>query len=144
MNHAQWNGLTPTDLVFPTFVFVVGASIVFAFEARLARGATRAAVAWHTVKRAGILFLLGIVVNGFPFFKLDHLRIYGVLQRIAFCYMAVGLFYLWDRRCGPRLRRLARAGRLLGAAALGSGAGSGDAGARHSLYGYAQQPGELA
>jgi len=63
MNHAEWNGLTATDLVFPTFVFVVGASIVFAVEARLKRGATRAELAWHTVKRAAILFLLGIVVN---------------------------------------------------------------------------------
>src|SRR5882724_3492653 len=46
MNHADWIGLTPTDLVFPTFVFVVGLSTVFAFEARLARGATRAQLAW--------------------------------------------------------------------------------------------------
>jgi len=98
MNHAAWNGLTPTDLVFPTFVFVVGASIVFAVEARLARGATRAELAWHTVKRAVILFLLGIVVNSFPLFKLDHMRFYGVLQRIAVCYLVVGLFYLWDKR----------------------------------------------
>jgi predicted acyltransferase len=98
MNHAVWNGLTATDLVFPTFVFVVGASIVFAVEARLARGATRAELAWHTVKRAAILFLLGMVVNNFPFFKLDNMRFYGVLQRIAICYLVVGLFYLWDRR----------------------------------------------
>jgi predicted acyltransferase len=98
MNHAPWNGLTATDLVFPTFVFVVGASIVFAVEARLARGATRAELAWHTVKRAAILFLLGMVVNNFPFFKLDNMRFYGVLQRIAICYLVVGLFYLWDRR----------------------------------------------
>jgi predicted acyltransferase len=98
MNHAAWNGLTPTDLVFPTFVFVVGASIVFAFDARLARGATRTELAWHTLRRAGILFLLGIVVNGFPYFELEHLRIYGVLQRIAVCYLVVGLFYLWDQR----------------------------------------------
>jgi predicted acyltransferase len=107
MNHAAWNGLTPTDLVFPTFVFVVGASIVFAFEARLARGATRAALAWHTVQRAAILFLLGIVVNGFPFFELAHLRIYGVLQRIAVCYLVVGLFYLWDRRIWTKAALLA-------------------------------------
>jgi predicted acyltransferase len=109
MNHAAWNGLTPTDLVFPTFVFVVGASIVFAFEARLARGATRAELAWHTAWRAGILFLLGIVVNGFPFFELDHLRIYGVLQRIAVCYLAVGLFYLWDKRVWTKVAALAAA-----------------------------------
>jgi predicted acyltransferase len=98
MNHAAWNGLTPTDLVFPTFLFIVGASIVFAFEARLAKGATRAELAWHAVRRAAILFLLGIVGNGFPFYHLDHLRIYGVLQRIAVCYLVVGLFYLWDQR----------------------------------------------
>jgi predicted acyltransferase len=106
MNHAAWNGLTPTDLVFPTFVFVVGASVAFAFEARLARGATRAELAWHTAKRAGILFLLGIVVNGFPFFELDHLRIYGVLQRIAVCYLVVGLFYLWDKRVWTKVAAL--------------------------------------
>jgi predicted acyltransferase len=98
MNHAAWNGLTPTDLVFPTFLFVVGASIVFAFDARLRRGATRMELAGHTLRRGAVLFLLGIVVNGFPTFELDHLRVYGVLQRIAVCYVAVGLFYLWDRR----------------------------------------------
>src|ERR1039458_871538 len=83
MNHAEWNGLTPTDLVFPTFVFVVGVSVVFAVEARLARGAKRAELARHTIQRAIILFLLGIVVNSFPFFELPHMRFYGVLQRIA-------------------------------------------------------------
>src|ERR1700677_3825895 len=102
MNHAYWNGLTPTDLVFPTFVFVVGASIVFAFHARMKRGATRKQLAWHTVQRAVILYALGMVVNGFPFFELDHLRFYGVLQRIAVCYLVVGLFYIWDKRAGTK------------------------------------------
>src|SRR6476646_11724853 len=96
MNHAEWTGLTPTDLVFPTFVFIVGVSIVFAFEARLARGATRSQLAWHTLQRAAILIVFGIVVNNFPFFALRHMRFYGVLQRIAICYLVVGLFYLWD------------------------------------------------
>ncbi len=109
MNHAAWNGLTPTDLVFPTFIFVVGASIVFAFESRLARGATRRELARHTVQRAVILFLLGIVVNGFPDFHLAHLRFYGVLQRIAVCYLVVGLFYLWDRRVWTKVAALAAA-----------------------------------
>jgi predicted acyltransferase len=98
MNHAEWNGLTPTDLVFPTFVFVVGVSVVFAFDARLARGATRAQLGWHTAQRAAILIIFGIVVNSFPFFELPHMRFYGVLQRIAICYLVVGLFYLWDKR----------------------------------------------
>jgi predicted acyltransferase len=98
MNHAYWNGLTPTDLVFPTFVFVVGASIVFAFHARMKRGATRKQLSWHTVQRAVILFALGMVVNNFPFFHWTHMRFYGVLQRIAVCYLVVGLFYIWDQR----------------------------------------------
>jgi predicted acyltransferase len=106
MNHAAWNGLTPTDLVFPTFVFVVGASIVFAYESRLARGATRAQLAWHTLQRAVVLFLLGMVINGFPFFALAHLRVYGVLQRTAICYLVVGLFYLWDQRVWTKVAAL--------------------------------------
>jgi predicted acyltransferase len=98
MRHAAWNGLTPTDLVFPTFVLVMGISVVFAIESRLARGATRRQLARHAVQRAVILCLLGIVVNSFPFFELDHMRFYGVLQRIAVCYLAVSLLYLLDSR----------------------------------------------
>jgi len=107
MRHAAWNGLTATDLVFPTFIFVVGASIVFAFDARLVHGATSTGLAWHTVQRAGILVLLGIVLNGFPLYQLDHLQVYGVLQRIAICYLAVGLFYLWDKRVWTKVAVLA-------------------------------------
>src|SRR5574339_767948 len=84
MNHAAWNGLTVTDLVFPTFVFVMGVSTVFAIESRLARGATRGQIVRYAAQRAVILCLLGVVVNSFPFFELDHRRFYGVLQRIAF------------------------------------------------------------
>src|SRR5438045_2292713 len=109
MNHAEWNGLTPTDLVFPTFVFVVGVSIVFAFEARLARGATRAKLAVHTLQRAVVLILLGIVVNSFPFFALPHMRFYGVLQRIGVCYLFVSLFYLWDGRASTKVAALVTA-----------------------------------
>jgi len=106
MHHAAWNGFTATDLVFPTFLFVVGMSTVFAFQARLARGATRAQLAWHTASRAGILILLGIVVNSFPYFHLAHMRFYGVLQRIAICFLIVGLFYLWDRRVSTKVAAL--------------------------------------
>src|ERR1700739_4742418 len=62
-NHAEWNGLTPTDLVFPTFAFVIGVSVVFAFSARLERGAARGELAKHTVQRAVILIIFGIIVN---------------------------------------------------------------------------------
>ena len=102
MNHAVWNGLTPTDLVFPTFVFVVGVSIVFAYETRLGRGTSRAELARHTMLRAIVLIGFGVVVNSFPLFHLAHMRFYGVLQRIAICYLVVGLFYLWDHRASTQ------------------------------------------
>jgi predicted acyltransferase len=109
MNHAVWNGLTPTDLVFPTFLFVVGVSVVFATEARLAKGATRASLARHTVQRAVILILFGIVVNSFPFFETEHMRFYGVLQRIGICYLVVALFYLFDNRAWTKAAALVAA-----------------------------------
>jgi predicted acyltransferase len=98
MNHAEWNGLTATDLIFPTFVFVMGISAVFAIESRLARGATRGQIIRHTLQRAAILCVFGVIVNSFPFFELAHMRFYGVLQRIAVCYLAVSLLYLWKPR----------------------------------------------
>src|SRR5579871_1657224 len=109
MNHAEWNGLTPTDLVFPTFAFVIGVSIVFAYSARLARGATRGQLARHTAWRAILLIVLGIVVNGFPFFPVAHMRFYGVLQRLAICYLVVGLFYLYGQRAWSKWAALAAA-----------------------------------
>ncbi len=98
LKHAAWNGFTPTDLVFPTFLFLVGASIVFSTESRLGRGVTRASLFAHTVRRAVIIFLLGLLVNGFPFFHLATMRYYGVLPRIALCYLIVGSLYLVMRR----------------------------------------------
>ena len=107
MRHSAWNGMTATDLVFPGFLFIVGITTVFSVEARLARGATRAQLALHTIQRAAILFALGIVVNGFPYFHLAHLRIYGVLQRIAVCYLVVALFYIVDKRVWTKIVVLA-------------------------------------
>jgi predicted acyltransferase len=103
MHHAAWNGLTATDLVFPTFLFLVGVSIVFSTEARLRRGDSRAKLAGHAVLRAVILFVIGVLANGFPHFHLQHWRIYGVLQRIAICYLIVALLYLWDRRAWTKV-----------------------------------------
>ena len=94
LKHADWNGFTPTDLVFPTFLFLVGISTVLSTEARLAQGATKQSIFLHTVRRAVIIFLLGLLVNSFPHFNLHTLRIYGVLPRIAICYFIVASLYL--------------------------------------------------
>ncbi len=94
MKHAAWNGFTPTDLVFPTFLFLIGISTVLSTQARLAQGATKQSIFLHTVRRAVILYLLGLVVNSFPFFNIHTMRFYGVLPRIAICYFVVATLYL--------------------------------------------------
>ena len=94
LKHAAWNGFTPTDLVFPTFLFLVGISTVYSTAARLAQGATRRSLFLHVLRRAVILYLLGLVVNSFPFFHLHTMRFYGVLPRIAICYLIVASLYL--------------------------------------------------
>jgi predicted acyltransferase len=71
---------------------------VFSTDSRRARGESRKALLLHAVRRAVILFLLGLVVNGFPRFPLHTLRIYGVLQRIAICYLVASVLYLSSRR----------------------------------------------
>jgi len=94
MKHAAWNGFTPTDLVFPTFLFLVGISTVFSTQARLAQGVSRTSIFLHTIRRTLVLYLLGLVVNSFPFFHLHTMRFYGVLPRIAICYFVVATLYL--------------------------------------------------
>jgi len=94
LKHAAWNGFTPTDLVFPTFLFLVGISTVLSTASRLAQGATKGSLFLHTVRRAVILYLLGLLVNSFPFFNLHTMRFYGVLPRIAICYFVVATLYL--------------------------------------------------
>jgi predicted acyltransferase len=95
--HADWNGWTPTDMVFPTFLFVVGVTIVFSTESRLKRGATTGSLVPHILWRFAVLFALGVILNGFPLFHLSQQRVWGVLQRIALCYLFCALLYLWKR-----------------------------------------------
>jgi Uncharacterized conserved protein len=94
LQHSLWNGFTATDLVFPTFLFLVGVSTVFSTASRLARGDSKQSLFLHTVRRAVILFLLGLLVNSFPHFHWHTLRFYGVLPRIAICYFVVATLYL--------------------------------------------------
>jgi predicted acyltransferase len=94
LEHAEWNGWTATDLIFPFFLFIVGVSLTLSFASRIARGLTRGALMFHVVRRSALIFALGLFLNGFPDFDLGTIRIMGVLQRIALCYLAAGLLYL--------------------------------------------------
>ena len=96
LKHADWNGWTPTDLVFPFFLFIVGVAMAFSFTSRLERGESRGRLLGHVLWRGLALFAIGVFLNGFPtHYDPAHLRFYGVLQRIAICYVLVAVLELW-------------------------------------------------
>jgi predicted acyltransferase len=101
--HAKWHGFTPTDLVFPSFLFAVGNAMSFVMPKWA--GKTQGEVLWKILKRTALIFLLGYLMYWFPFFRLDddnhfvaapfaETRIMGVLQRIALCYCITSLM-IW-------------------------------------------------
>jgi len=102
LDHAEWNGWTPTDTIFPFFLFIAGVAMTFSFAAQLAKGQGRGRIFGRAAKRAGVLFLLGLLLAAFPYYNLDlaHLRIPGVLQRIAACFLAASAVYLFVPRRG--------------------------------------------
>ncbi|MES2221200.1 MAG: DUF5009 domain-containing protein [Acidobacteriota bacterium] len=95
--HSKWNGCTPTDIVFPTFLFIIGITTVISTSSRLARGVPRQTLFLQIVRRTIILFLLGIVVNSFPFFNPHTMRFFGILPRISVCYFVVATLYLFSQ-----------------------------------------------
>ncbi|HXP41466.1 MAG TPA: heparan-alpha-glucosaminide N-acetyltransferase domain-containing protein [Candidatus Acidoferrales bacterium] len=109
LKHARWNGWTPTDLVFPFFLFIVGVALAFSFAGRLRRGESRGTLVSHVMRRGLILFAIGFFLHGFSArFQLDHWRVYGVLQRIAICYVISAVLVLYSGR-SARLAAVATA-----------------------------------
>jgi predicted acyltransferase len=98
LDHAKWNGWTLTDLVFPSFLFIVGASIILSLHSRIAGGESRRELGLHIVRRSVTIYALAMVLNILPYFRMTHLRLYGVLPRIALCYLCAGLICLTTRR----------------------------------------------
>jgi len=93
LRHAEWHGWTLTDTIFPAFLFVVGVAVPLAVGPRLERSG-RAAVVIRVLRRSLVIFALGLVLNGFPDFPWATIRIPGVLQRIAVCYLVVALLFV--------------------------------------------------
>ncbi|MEP6492656.1 MAG: DUF5009 domain-containing protein [bacterium] len=110
LEHATWNGWTPTDLIFPFFLFIAGVTTHLSLAARRERGDDESAIRRQIIRRGLLIFLFGFMVNGFPYFtwgnvtgiadptflqrvvdRLYHWRIMGVLQRIGLAYMIAGL-----------------------------------------------------
>jgi predicted acyltransferase len=88
--HASWHGWTPTDLIFPFFLFIVGVAIPLALGPRVEQSGDTRDLYWKIIRRGLIIFALGLLLAGFPYFQLGTIRIMGVLQRIAL-FVGTGL-----------------------------------------------------
>jgi predicted acyltransferase len=97
LQHADWNGWTPTDLVFPFFLFIVGVAMTLSFARREVQGDSKMVLFRQVVRRTLIIFALGLLLNGFPYYEFSRIRIPGVLQRIALCYFFASIIYLTAR-----------------------------------------------
>lgn len=97
LDHSPWHGWTITDVVFPSFLWIVGVAITLSLGKRLERGATRGRIFAQACRRALILYLLGLLIYAIPNFDFATLRWLGVLQRIAICYLVATALFLTAR-----------------------------------------------
>ena len=95
--HAEWNGLTPTDYIFPFFLFIVGVSIALAYGQRLDSGMPQQSLLKKIFSRTLKIYFLGIFLWLFPEFDFSAIRWVGVLHRIALVFLACSLIYLYVR-----------------------------------------------
>jgi predicted acyltransferase len=93
--HAHWDGITPTDLVFPFFLFIVGVSIALSYTKQLSSNIPKGKIIRKIFKRTAIIFLIGVFLWLFPKFNFSEIRIPGVLQRIALVFGAASLLFLY-------------------------------------------------
>lgn len=100
LRHSAWNGWTITDAVFPSFLWIVGVAITLSLGGRLARGMARSRLMLQALRRAAILYGLGALCYLLPDFHFGTMRLLGVLQRIAICYLIASAIYLY----APRIR----------------------------------------
>ena len=96
--HAAWHGWTPTDLVFPFFLFIVGVSITLAFARRIDAAGTKRDLYLKILRRTVLIYAFGFLLAGFPYFNLSTIRLTGVLQRIAVCYFFAAIISLKTNR----------------------------------------------
>ena len=94
LEHAKWHGCTPTDLVFPFFLFIVGVAMIFSLSKYNEENRPTAAVYRRIFRRVVILFVLGLLLNGFWTYNWDTIRIMGVLQRISLAYLFATLIVI--------------------------------------------------
>lgn len=93
--HAAWHGWTPTDLIFPYFLFILGVAVPYSFGRRLSEGADRGDLLRHIARRSAILVLLGLAMRAVPDFDVTTMRYYGVLQRIGLVYFFAAAAFVY-------------------------------------------------
>ncbi|HJQ25813.1 MAG TPA: heparan-alpha-glucosaminide N-acetyltransferase domain-containing protein [Blastocatellia bacterium] len=103
LEHAEWNGWTPTDLIFPFFLFIVGVAITFSIGGKVERGTPRRRIIGEALRRSLKIYAIGFFLASFPFFHLSRVRIPGVLARIAVCFLCASLIFLFTSARGQAL-----------------------------------------
>lgn len=94
LRHASWHGWSGADIIFPLFLFALGSSVSFSISIKSNAGFSNNEIYLKIIRRTLILILMGLFLNLFPEFKLAELRIPGVLQRIALCYLFSSVIFL--------------------------------------------------
>ncbi len=107
LRHAEWHGWTFTDTVFPFFLWIVGVALTLSTARRMERGEDRTQLLLHALRRAAILFAIGFLLGPFPNYDFSKIRIPGVLQRIAICYLAATAIFLFTKARGQIVALLA-------------------------------------
>jgi predicted acyltransferase len=95
LDHAEWNGWTFTDLIFPFFLWIVGVAIPFSLGRKIEQGEAPGKLLFKVLRRSIILVAVGLALNGFPIYDFSTMRIPGVLQRIGVCYFFAAAIYLF-------------------------------------------------
>jgi predicted acyltransferase len=103
LEHSTWDGWTATDVVFPSFLWIMGVAITLSLGKRMTTGISRAKLLQQVLRRSAILFALGVLLYLLPAFHFATMRIPGVLQRIAVCYLVASAVYLTTRVRGQLL-----------------------------------------
>ena len=94
LEHAEWDGLTPTDLVFPFFLFIVGVSITLSFTKLLEKKTSKNSLYRKIIIRAIKIFAVGIILSLIPNFEFGNIRFAGVLQRISIVFLVCSFIFL--------------------------------------------------
>ena len=98
LRHAEWLGVTPTDLIFPFFLFAIGVSMPFSFASRRGKGAGNRELWLHVLRRSAVIYGLGLTMALYPEFDFATVRLVGVLARIGMVYLMAGTLVLFLSR----------------------------------------------